>query len=98
MTTGSAECGAASVIESARIAARGYLDRNDFPVETLAEVDGPPILGPVVFDRDGRTVTAYRWLGGGRGQTYVQVEMAADTITVRGACGDAEVSEWQEPR
>lgn len=97
MTLGSATSDAASAIEAARIAARGYLDRFDFPPGTLAEVDGPPILGPVVFDRDGRTITAYRWLGGGRGQTYVQVDMAADAIKVSGARGDAELPPWEEP-
>lgn len=59
-------------------------------------IAGPPVVGPVAITRDGRPMVAYRWLGAGRGEDYVQVELDGETgdIVVHGARGDDQLSEW----
>jgi hypothetical protein len=71
-----------------RSAARRYGRKHGFA--GTAAIDGPPVLGPVRLMRDGRPIVAYRWLGSGRGQDYIQVEMDDETgaIVVHGARGD----------
>ncbi len=39
----------------------------------MGELNASPKLGPSTFEYRGQNVTAYRWLGGGRGDDYVQV-------------------------
>lgn len=76
-------------LEEARTAARRYLQHHGFATADLDGLEQPPILGPVPFtDADGETVTAYRWLGAGRGESYVQAEVGAERIVVHGAHGD----------
>ncbi len=65
---------AGSAIERAREAARLFCRRYGFSPGQLREVDGPPLLGPLSMEREGRRVTVYRWLGNGRGAPIVQVE------------------------
>jgi hypothetical protein len=86
-------------ITTARAAAVAFARRNGYAPDELDRIDEEPVLGPVVFDRDGGPVTAYRWIGAGRGSTYVQVEIpeapgAAAEIIVRGARGDAGLDPW----
>ena len=75
----------------ARTAARRYALRHGFTPTEQSLIDAPPVLGPITFDRDGTPVTAYRWIGAGRGATYIQVELTPTHLLVRGARGDAEL-------
>ena len=79
----------------ARSAARTYGELHG--LSHLDEVDGPPVLGPVRLERDGRPVVAFRWLGSGRGGDYVQVELDVETgrTVVYGARGDEALPEWR---
>jgi hypothetical protein len=77
--------------DRARTAARGYARRHGYTPTEQSLIDAPPVLGPVTFDRDGTPVTAYRWMGAGRGATYVQVELTPTHLLIRGARGDAEL-------
>jgi hypothetical protein len=85
------------MLSRARSAALAFCRDAGFTPEQLAAIEErPPLLGPVEFERDGRTVTAYRWIGGGRGGDYVQVEIdpgRGETV-VRGAHAGSEL----EPR
>ncbi len=80
-----------STLELARAAARTFLATHDLPAELLAQLDEPPLLGPVSLTVDGVAATAYRWLGSGRGETYVQVAVGPDAVTVNGSHGDAQL-------
>jgi hypothetical protein len=42
-------------------------------------------------------MVAYRWLGAGRGEDYVQVDLDGETgdIVVHGARGHDQLSEWR---
>jgi hypothetical protein len=82
-------------LRSARAAARAYCLMHGYGDQGALERD--PVLGPVTLTRDGRTVTAYRWLGSGRGADYVQVEIDLENgeITVSGARGDHGFPSWQ---
>ena len=81
-------------LSRARSAAIAFCRDAGFAPEQLTAIEmEPPLLGPVDFERDGRTYTAYRWLGGGRGGDYVQVEVDAENgVTVRGAHGGTELA------
>ena len=50
-----------------------------------------------MLERGGVVVEVFRWLGHGRGASYVQVEMATagDEVTVHGAVGDRAFGPWQ---
>lgn len=81
----------------ARAAAAVFCLEFDYPGAKLRELEAaPPRLGPVTIERDGRAVTAYRWLGSGRGSDYVQAEVDDETghIVVHGARGDAQYGPW----
>jgi hypothetical protein len=80
-----------TTLEVARAAARTFLATHDLPAELVAQLDDPPLLGPVTITVDGLDATAYRWLGSGRGETYVQVAVGPDAITVHGARGDSQL-------
>jgi hypothetical protein len=85
------------MLTRARSAAVAFCRDAGFAPEQLAAIEEQaPLLGPVEFERDQRTFTAYRWLGGGRGGDYVQVEIdaASGRIVVRGAHVGTEL----EPR
>lgn len=91
--------GAGDPIEEARAAARAYLREHGFTSAQVASVDDPPVLGPVpVTGDDGSQVTAYRWLGGGRGGDHVQVEVGPREVVVRGSRGDAGLPPATSPR
>ena len=73
-------------LSRARSAAIAFCRDAGFAPEQLTAIEmEPPLLGPVDFERDGRTYTAYRWLGGGRGGDYVQVEVDAEMASPSGA-------------
>ena len=86
-----------TTLETARDAARTFLESRDFPSELLVRLTTDPVLGPVTLMRDDVQVTAYRWLGAGRGEDYIQVEVGPAQITVRGARGDRELPELTLP-
>lgn len=81
---------------AARSAARAYLEMHDYGQDSRG-LDGPPVLGPVEFERDGRGLVAYRWLGAGRGASYVQVEVDTESgaTTVHGAAGHEAFPIWR---
>ena len=88
----------ASRLELARAAAKAFCEHFDFPSQQLQELDGPTLFDPVPLDRDGRSVTAYRWLGGGRGGPYVQVELPDDgdgDVVVYGGDAHREFGPWR---
>jgi hypothetical protein len=60
-------------LEVARSAAKAFCVKYKFPPAKMRELDGSPVLGPSALKYEGQNVTAYRWLGGGRGDYYVQV-------------------------
>jgi hypothetical protein len=84
-------------VDAVRAAAAAFCREFDLAPEKVDEIlRNPPLLGPVTVERDGRTVTAYRWLGSGRGSDYVQVEVdATGRIEVFGARGDSELGPWR---
>jgi hypothetical protein len=82
--------GADDPIDRARAAAVSFWRDSGFALERVAQLErDPPVLGPVAFQRDGRSFTAYRWLGPGRGGAYVQAEVDEETgrIDVHGSPG-----------
>jgi len=86
-----------SRLDQARTAARAFCVHFDFPASQLQELDGPPLFEPMPLERDGRSVTAYRWLGGGRGGPYVQVEIPDDStedVVVYGGDAHGEFGPW----
>jgi len=82
--------------EQARSAARAFCTEFGFPEGRMKELDGPPLSGPLSLERDGRQVVVYRWLGGGRGDYYVQVETDEDggRVVVYGGYGHKEFGPW----
>jgi hypothetical protein len=69
-----------------------------FSPDHLQALEGPTIFDPVPLERDGRKVIAYRWLGGGRGGPYVQVEVAEDNeqdVIVYGGEAHREFGPWR---
>jgi len=80
----------------ARAAARAFCAQFDFPPAKRRELEGAPLFEPVTIERDGHPVIAYRWLGGGRGDYYVQAEIAQDTcqVVVYGSSGHQEYGPW----
>lgn len=81
---------------TARSAARAYLQMHDYGQDTRG-LDGPPLLGPVVVTRDRQSLVAYRWLGAGRGENYVQVEIDTESgaTTVHGSAGHEAFPAWR---
>lgn len=85
-------------LERARDAAVRFCRHFGCPPERLADLLGPPIRPPLVIEREGRLIEVYRWLGHGRGSTYVQVEIDLRNpgeITVHGALGDRGLGPWK---
>ena len=85
-------------LEQARAAAKAFCAQFEFPADQIQAFDSPVLLGPVPIERDGKMVTAYRWLGGGRGGPYVQVEVpesAEDEVVVYGSDAHHEFGPWQ---
>ncbi len=82
-------------IQVARSAAKAFCAKFDFPSDKLSELDGAPLLGPVSLQREGHDVVSYRWLGGGRGDYIVQVEVyESGRIVVYGGYGHGEFGPW----
>lgn len=83
-------------LDLARSAAQAFCREFEFPAEKIRDLDSPPISAPVSLDRDGRSITSYRWLGGGRGDYIVQVEIYQDysQIVVYGGYDDQEFGPW----
>ncbi len=83
-------------LELARAAAREFCRQFGFSPDQMRALAGPPLMEPTALDRDGRRVTAYRWLGGGRGGPYVQAEVEEDTgkVVVHGGFGHQEFGPW----
>lgn len=80
----------------ARSAAKAFCTTFNFPADQMSHLDGPPLIGPVALEREGRPTMAYRWLGGGRGSYYVQVEVYQDNhkIVVYGGYSHQEFGPW----
>jgi hypothetical protein len=83
-------------IALARQAARAFCEKFDFPAEKVAELNGEPLGGPISIERDGHRVISLRWLGGGRGDYYVQVELYTESkrIVVYGDYNHGEYGPW----
>jgi len=80
----------------ARSAAKAFCATFNFPADQISRLDGPPLIEPVSLEREGRPTTAYRWLGGGRGSYYVQVEVYQDDcqVVVYGGYAHQEFGPW----
>ena len=80
----------------ARSAATAFCTNFGFPADQMGRLDGPPLVGPLSLEREGRHAMAYRWLGGGRGSYYVQVEIYKDThqVVVYGGYSHQEFGPW----
>jgi hypothetical protein len=80
----------------ARSAAKAFCTTFHFPVDKLDQLDNPPLFDPISLEREGRPVVAYRWLGGGRGDYYVQVEIDQDDDRATAYGGDShqEFGPW----
>jgi len=80
----------------ARSAAKAFCTTFSFPADRINNLDGPLLIGPVSLEREGRPIIAYRWLGGGRGSAYVQVEVYQDThqVVVYGGYSHQEFGPW----
>ena len=76
--------------------AKAYCLKFDFPAEKIAELDKAPLIGPISLKRDNRELTVYRWLGGGRGDYIVQVEVDQkdSQVTVFGGYAHRDFGEW----
>lgn len=84
-------------LELARAAARAFCTEFQFPAEVIPALNEPPLMELVTLDRDGRDVRVYRWLGGGRGDMIVQVEIDQDSgeILVYGGYAHQEFGPWR---
>ena len=84
-------------LKQAREAARAFCRHFDYPQGDIDKLAGPPIQAPLVIEREGASVRVYRWLGHGRGATYVQVEISVPSgdVTVHGAIGDRGLGPWK---
>jgi len=84
-------------LERARTAARRFCLHFQFPQEHINRLDGDPIQKPLIIERNGSQIEVFRWLGHGRGESYVQVELDIKTneITVYGAFKDREFGPWK---
>jgi hypothetical protein len=91
---GSAE--ARSRLERARAAARKFCLHFGFPEQYLDQLNGDPIQKPLTIEKSGVSVEVFRWLGHGRGASYVQVELDTETdeLKVYGALKDREFGPW----
>jgi len=83
------------VLILARQAARAFAEQFGYSVEQIRAVAGAPVLGPVADEREGRAVTVYRWIGGGRGGAYIQVEVGELRTMVFGAHADDLIGPWE---
>jgi len=85
-----------SRLESARKAALKFCKKFNFEKKDLDELQGPPLDGPVMFERMGDPVVVYRWLGSGRGGRYVQpeIDIKSGKITVYGGYSHYEFGPW----
>jgi len=83
-------------LERARTAALEFCHHFGFPQNYIDRIKGNPIQKPLVIERNGKPVEVFRWLGHGRGESYVQVELGTktDEITVYGALSDREFGPW----
>lgn len=71
-------------LELARSAARAYAAEVGLPGEQTGQLVSAPVLGPVDIGEPDAAVVVYRWLGGGRGGPFLQVEVdvASGRVTV----------------
>ncbi|MEO5889173.1 MAG: hypothetical protein ABIQ31_02915 [Ferruginibacter sp.] len=86
------------MITNARKAARLFCTKNNYPADKIREITGEPLVS-VDTEKHGRQVHIYRWLGNGRGESYVQVEVFKDKkeMIVYGANGDKEINKETYP-
>ena len=84
-------------LEKARRAAMDFALHFEFPSRYIEQLKGNPVQEPSVIDRDGVAVEVFRWLGHGRGDAYVQVEMSKnnDDVTVYGGFEHREFGPWK---
>jgi hypothetical protein len=94
--TAAMERGQQDNVALARSAAKAFCATFSFPPDQISHLDGSPIIEPVSLERDGRPIVAYRWLGGGRGGYYVQVEVYQDNnqVVVYGGYSHQEFGPW----
>ena len=87
-------------LQRARTVAKQFCDQFQYSERQVKELSDPPRLGPITIDRNGQSFEVYRWLGHGRGQPCVQVEIevAGPAITVYGGLADKEFGPWHPPR
>jgi hypothetical protein len=83
-------------LKRARDAARAFCRHFGYAPADIDQLTGPPIQPPLTIERDGVSVEVYRWLGHGRGASYVQVELSIESgeVTVHGAIGDRGLGPW----
>ena len=86
-----------SYLAAARKAAVKFCKKFNFDQKAVDELQGPPLDGPVIIDRQGNSVVVYRWLGNGRGDRYVQPEtdITSGKVTVYGGYGHHEFGPWK---
>jgi hypothetical protein len=65
------------MITNARKAARLFCVKNHFPPEKVQQIGLKPLLS-VDTEKEGLPVHIFRWIGSGRGEYYVQVEVFKD--------------------
>lgn len=89
----------AARLERARVAAEQFCRHFRYSEDQIEKLSGPPLRPPLVIEREGDLVEVYRWLGHGRGQSYVQVEieLGREALTVYGSRKDREFGPWQPP-
>ncbi len=83
-------------LDRARAAAIAFARRFEFTATEIDRLAGPSLGEPIVLERDSDTVEVFRWLGNGRGQPIVQVEISRTTgeVTVYGGYEHREFGPW----
>jgi hypothetical protein len=87
----------AARLKRAADAARAFCRHFEYPPADIDQISGRPIQPPLTIERDGVSIEVYRWLGHGRGASYVQVELSLESgeVTVHGAIGDRGLGPWK---
>ncbi len=92
---GSQEIKQSFQLELARSAAKAFCLKFEFPSEKIKQLNESPFNISSV-NREEHKVISYRWLGGGRGNYYVQTEINKDNneIVVYGGYSHKEFGPW----
>lgn len=83
-------------LEIARAAACNFCKEFKFKEKYLSKLQEPPVDGPIYLERDKDKFVVFRWLGGGRGDIYIQTEvnLKSKKITVYGGYSHQEFGPW----